>query len=73
MTEEQWRQEFAKKLRYKMNSQSVSQKELSDLSGVSETSISRYLAGTQEPKVYALTQIARALKASIFELIPINR
>ncbi len=73
MTEEQWNAEFAKKLNYKINAMSISQKELSELSGVSETSISRYLSGTQTPKTYALTQIASALNASIYELIPLTR
>lgn len=73
MTEERWNQEFAKKLGRKLDVAGISQKELSGLSGVSETSISRYLAGTQTPKVYVLMLIAKALNASIYELIPPNR
>lgn len=73
MTESQWNQEFAKKLRYKMNAEEVDQKELAELSGVSETSVSRYLAGTQSPKMFAIVRMAKALSASIFELMPYDR
>lgn len=73
MTEQQWNAEFAKKLRYKMNARGVDQKELAESSGISETSISRYLAGTQSPKMFAIAQIAKALSASIFELLPYDR
>ena len=73
MTEQRWNQEFAKKLRYKLDSQGIDQRRLSNLSGISEAAISRYLAGTQTPKVYALTQIAKALNSSLYELIPFER
>ena len=73
MSDQQWLKEFSNKLRRKMISESVLQKELSMLSGVSETTISRYLAGTQMPKVRHLIQLAKALSATIYELIPFDR
>lgn len=71
MTDQQWMQEFAKKLRYKMNARGVSQKELSQLSGVSEATISRYLTGEQPPKFLSVIKIAKALNASVLELKPL--
>jgi transcriptional regulator with XRE-family HTH domain len=73
MSEEQWREEFSKKLSSKMSVEGVNQLRLAKRSGISEASISKYISGTQTPKVYALMRIAKALNASIFELIPFSR
>lgn len=71
MTEEQWMQEFAKKLKHKMDSEGVDQRELAVRSSISESTISRYISGSQMPKLYAVVRIAKVLQASLYELIPI--
>ena len=73
MSDKQWMQEFAKKLQQKMKYVGVDQRTLSKISGVSETTISRYLAAKQMPKIRPVMQIAKALNASILELISFYR
>lgn len=46
------------------NSKKISQKKLSDLTGLTESSISRYINGTRTPNASALNKIAKALGTS---------
>lgn len=48
---------------------SLSQKELATLIGVTDTTMSRYINGTREPKIEVLSNLATALKTSVDELI----
>lgn len=67
MTDEQWMQEFAKCLEQKMIRAGFNQRMLSQISGVSETTISRYLSASQMPKFLAVIKISKALKTNISE------
>lgn len=71
MTEAEWRQEFTKKLQRKMDREGMDQRRLAQKTGLSEATISNYISGQRTPKIYPLVQIAKALKASLYELIPI--
>lgn len=73
MSDEQWTQEFTTRLRRKMNSEGVNQRQLSQRTGLSEASISKYISGERTPKGPTLTKLAKALNASLYELIPIER
>ena len=53
--------EFTKRTKQLMKENGISQKELAALSGISESSISRYLSGELEPRMDILSNIARAL------------
>ena len=68
MTEQEWREQFAENLRLRMEEFGYSQRDLADDVGISESAISRYLAGQQVPKVTALLNIAYALDCSLDDL-----
>ena len=55
---------FAKKLNLTMQQAGISQSELSNLTGISKGTISRYLQGKFIPKQKAVTLIAKALNVS---------
>lgn len=44
-----------------MKSQGINQKKLSELSGIAESSLSRYLHSTQRPRIDVVVNIAKAL------------
>ena len=73
MTEEELKQKFAEKLQRKMEHEGIDQRRLAMRSGISESSISKYISGDQLPKLHAVVRIAKALQASLYELIPIER
>lgn len=51
--------EFQKRVKELMERDSISQKELSRLSGISESSVSRYLSGDMKPRMDILANIAK--------------
>ena len=53
--------EFTRRTKQLMKDNGISQKELAALSGISESSISRYLSGELEPRMDILSNIARVL------------
>ena len=61
---------FANNLRYTMNYNNMTQRELADASGLDESVISRYLRGHVMPSTRCLVNIAYALDCSIEDLIP---
>jgi len=48
---------------------SLSQKEIATLIGVTDTTMSRYINGTREPKIEVLSNLATVLKTTVDELI----
>lgn len=52
-----------------MTTKNMNQKDLSKLSGITETSISRYLNGTQRPRIDVLLNFARALEVNVEYLL----
>ncbi len=52
---------WEKKVKDLMKSRNINQKQLSELSGISESSISRYLHSGQRPRMDVVVNIAKAL------------
>lgn len=68
LTEEECREEFGIRLCRIMYYKGVTQKELSELTGITQANISNYITGRQTPSFYKVDKIARALDCSIEEL-----
>ena len=71
--EEEWRIIFSSKLRTKMMRVCMSQSDLSELTGISMVSMSKYINGKATPSAYNMTLIASALKCSTAELMEVSR
>lgn len=69
LNEEDWRFEFANRLRKKMRRFGATQDTLSEETGISRITISKYLNGRATPSTYNLQLIARALRCSPSELL----
>lgn len=69
--EQLWRDEFAKRLSNKMGSIGMPQWKLSEMSGISEVSLSKYLNAKATPSGYNIDRICCALDCSGSELIDI--
>lgn len=69
LTEDEYRYEFGIRLYQAITRRCVSQLELSDMTGISTVTISKYVNGRATPSLYNADKIAKALKVSINELI----
>ena len=58
-----------KKLKRLMGQNMLSQRELAEMSGVTEAAMSRYLAGTRQPKSETLANMATALHTTSNDLL----
>lgn len=63
---------FKKRVKELMLRDGISQKELASLSGISESSISRYLSGDLKPRMDILTNIAKVFNVSTSYLVGEN-
>lgn len=68
LTEEQYRIEFADRLFFAMLTRGVTQEELADKLGISQTTISQYLNSKRTPSFYMVDRIAKALDCSTDDL-----
>lgn len=68
VSEERWRTEFASRLNQKMAMTGISRWQLSRLTDISETTLSRYMNGRSTPNTFNTVKIAKALRCSIEEL-----
>lgn len=62
------KQTFGQKVKKLMAQSNISQKELSRLTGISESSISRYLNDTLKPRIDVISNIARVFGVSVAQL-----
>ena len=69
MTELEWLEIFSNTLINMMQDVGMSQRELASLTGISETTISRYLHKQQMPSVKAIVNIAYAFDFDVTELV----
>lgn len=69
MTEIQWLNEFGNNLARMMYEYRLTGKDVSELSGISESTISKYLNKQQMPGVKAILNLSYALNCDISELI----
>lgn len=70
MSETEWRTEFSQMLQLTMLNQRLTQQKLSILSGVSQSSISRYINGKSTPSIFDLHRIAKAIGCSVDAITP---
>ena len=68
ITEEEYRQELVNALFAMMRRKGINQLELSEMTGISQPQLSRYMTGRNTPSSFVLRKIARALGCSIDEL-----
>ena len=71
-SEEEWRCEFSKRLNKRMRLMFMNQYTLSELTGISSVTISKYMNGKATPSGHNLDKIAAALRCSISELMNIR-
>lgn len=69
INDEEWLNEFSKKLRKAMKNKHVNQRELSELTGVSRQAINRYLNCEREPGITTVRKIAIALDCKFSDLL----
>ena len=69
LSEYEWRREFARKLKRKLELKHMTQKELASLTGISYASLRKYLHEESTPNAYILNKIAEVLKCHDSELI----
>jgi DNA-binding Xre family transcriptional regulator len=67
-TEEEWRIHFARTLMYKMEDRRIGQVELSEHTGISQSSISAYLNKKKSPSAHIVQRLARVLHCSVDDL-----
>ena len=67
-TEEIWRKEVGRRLRRKMYLSGVTQKELSDRTGIPQSNISKYINGRLMPSLKNVVNLAYALNCDVREL-----
>lgn len=73
MTEQELRTEFSRRLlRLAYQKGKYDQKELSEITGISETTISYYMNGMCLPKMGNIVKLAQALNCSTDELIMVD-
>lgn len=69
LTEQEWRTEFSKRLCRKIQLKGISQERLSELSGISIVSLSKYLNGKSTPSFYNATKLSKVLGCYVSELV----
>lgn len=69
MTSEQWRTQFANNLREAMNISGMRSTDLAFHARLSDSNVSKYLAGTQTPTARALVNMSEALGVSVDDLV----
>lgn len=69
MTQLQWQKKFAKRLQRRMEQLGLSQHELAKKSGVSQSSICRYLKAKQLPSAMVVRKLCKTLGMTQSELI----
>lgn len=69
MTEREWLENFSENLIEWLEETQMTQRELADAAGLSESSVSDYVHGRKLPGVKALTNIAYVLDVTFDELM----
>lgn len=69
MSEREWLDIFADNLVAIMKDRGVTQSQLSDESGIAESSISYYIRGLKTPGIKAIINISYALDCSVADLV----
>ncbi len=64
--------ETGKNIKKELENKQMSQKQLCQITGISESAMSKYLSGKKEPRSDMLSKIARALDVSMYQLLGIQ-
>ena len=67
MNEDVYKKEFGRRLIRIIKRKGFTQKELSELTGISERTLTRYICGKSIPSLLHIDKIARALNCSVDE------
>ena len=67
-TEDDWLKEFSIRLKNKMKERHIGRDQLSDMTGISTVSLSKYMNCKAVPSTYNARTIAKALECSMYEL-----
>lgn len=62
---EEWQREFSRRLNYLLDDRLMSQKELSERTGISRSALSLYTVHKRMPSSYVVRQIANALDTTV--------
>lgn len=73
MTEQEWREKFARKLGLMLLDSNCTKKEFAETVGISECTLSNYLHGRRLPSILILKDIADALDCTMDELTTFQR
>jgi DNA-binding Xre family transcriptional regulator len=68
MSDEQYRKEIGRRISKVMFRKSITQEKLSDMTGIAQQQLSRYISGKTMPNLRVLDKITRALRMSLDEL-----
>lgn len=69
MTEQEWRDEFGRNLSGLIYEANITQKDLAEMAGITESDVSRYVNGIQTPTAITIVNISYALGCEYDELI----
>lgn len=69
MTRHQWKKEFSKRLKNRMDELCINQTELSERTGIPNNSICMYVNGKTIPQAIAIPKLAKELKLNVSDLI----
>ena len=72
LSEEEWKNEFSRKLNRKISLKNITKKELSDKVDISYATLRRYFYGDSIPDIFTLRKIAKVLECNEAELIYFN-
>lgn len=67
LSEDEWTKSFSVTLKQKVSTKGLTQKDLSDATGISKVSISKYMSGKSIPSYYNMIKIAQVLDCSVSE------
>ena len=74
MTEQEWRAEFAHRLRVmSYRKKGFNRKQLAEASGLSEKTIGRYRRAERTPDAISIAKLADALDCTADDLLPVGR
>lgn len=68
-TEEEWRRRFGRTLNRKMRRVCMYQDQLSEVTGISKVTLSKYMNGKASPSGHNISKLAKALNCSPSELM----
>lgn len=69
MTEKEWREDFGRNLASLMFEAGLTQNDLAEMTGVTQSDISRYISGDQIPNAITIVNLSYALSCDYDDLI----